>query len=380
VGCDPKIKVCHLISGDLWAGAEVQAHHILSTLSVAPELELAAIVLNEGKLAEKLRNCGLPVRVIDESACGFFTILRRVRKYLQDLGIDILHTHRYKENILGALLKKDGTAGHLVQTIHGLHESFKGIRRLKARLYGFLNDYYTRKYFDWIHTVSFDIRDQMKSQFDADRLVTIHNAIPVSEVRPSGRVSEVASELGVEKGRPLVGSVGRMVPVKGYDRFLQAAHRILNTVPEARFVLTGDGPQLPELQNMAVNLGIADKVTFTGFRNDVLDVIDCLDIFVVSSQNEGIPTVVLEAMYLKKAVVAARVGGIPEIIQDDVDGLLVEPDNAAALAAACIRILQDPDLKRRLGEASRMKVNENFNTGVQAERVLQLYREVLRQT
>lgn len=380
MGRDQKIKVCHLISGDLWAGAEVQAHHILSTLSVAPELELAAIVLNEGKLAEKLRSCGLPVKVIDESACSFFTILRCARKYLQDLGIDILHTHRYKENILGALLKKDGTAKHLVQTVHGLHESFKGIRLLKARLYSFLNDYCTRKYFDWIHTVSFDIRDQMKSQVDADRLVTIHNAIPVSEVEPSGRVSEVASELGVENRRPLVGSVGRMVPVKGYDRFLQAAHRILNTVPEARFVLTGDGPQLPELQNLAVNLGIADKVTFTGFRDDVLDIIDCLDIFVVSSHNEGIPTVVLEAMYLKKAVVAARVGGIPEIIQDNVDGLLVKPGNAEALAAACIRILQDPGLKRRLGEASRMKVNEDFNTRVQAERVLQLYREVLRQT
>jgi len=380
MGCDQKIKVCHLISGDLWAGAEVQAHHILSTLSVAPELELAAIVLNEGKLAEKLRSCGLPVKVIDESTCGFFTILLRARKYLQDIEIDILHTHRYKENILGALLKKDGRAKHLVQTVHGLHESFKGIRLLKAKLYSFLNGYCTRKYFDRIHTVSFDIRDQMKSQVDADRLVTIHNAIPVSEVRPSGRVSEVASELGVENRRPLVGSVGRMVPVKGYDRFLQAAHKILNTVPEARFVLTGDGPQLPELQNMAVNLGIADKVTFTGFRDDVLDIIDCLDIFVVSSQNEGIPTVVLEAMYLKKAVVAARVGGIPEIIQDNVDGLLVKPDNAEALAAACIRILQDPSLKRRLGEASRMKVNEDFNTRVQAERVLQLYREVLRQT
>ncbi len=379
MGRDQKIRVCHLISGDLWAGAEVQAHHILRTLSVAPDLELAAIVLNEGKLVEKLRSCNVPVKVIDESTCSFFTILRRARKYLQDLGIDILHTHRYKENILGALLKRDGTARHLVQTVHGLHESFKGIKLLKARLYSLLNAYCTRKYFDWIHAVSFDIRDQMKGQVDTDRLVTIHNAIPVAEVRPSGRVSEVASELGVKNRRPLVGSVGRMVPVKGYDRFLQAAHRILNTVPEARFVLTGDGPQLSELQNMAVNLGLADKVTFTGFRDDVLDIIACLDIFVVSSQNEGIPTVVLEAMFLEKAVVAARVGGMPEIIQDNVDGLLVQPGDVEALAAACLRILRDPGLKRRLGEASRMKISRDFNTEVQAERILQLYREVLRQ-
>jgi len=106
MGTDQKIKVCHLISGDLWAGAEVQAYTMLKSLYRHNDLDLQAIILNEGKLAEKLRLTGMRVTIIDESRNGFFTILRKLKRKLKNENIDILHSHRSKEISWEACLKE----------------------------------------------------------------------------------------------------------------------------------------------------------------------------------------------------------------------------------------------------------------------------------
>lgn len=377
MGIDGKINVCHLISGDLWAGAEVQAYLMLRSLSQLPEINLTAIILNEGKLAEQLRKAGLEVTVIDESVHGFFSILKQIREYLKNKNISILHSHRYKENILGALLKKRGTVQHLVQTVHGLDETFKGTKKLKAWLYTFLNHHFTKKYFDKVQAVSSDIQNRLTGKIDAARLLTIHNSVSTADIKVTGSSGQVRAELGISENQPVIGSAGRMVPVKRYDDFLKAAKIILDSRPQARFVLAGDGPLLDGLRALAGKLGIRNEVVFTGFRDDVLDVINTFDIFAVSSLNEGIPMVVLEAMALEKPIVTTNVGGMPEIISDNISGFLVDQGDIRGLASACIRLLDDSALRRKIGQASRKRVEEEFSSETQRDRLLKLYIDII---
>ena len=272
MGTDKTINLCHLISGDLWAGAEVQMYTLVMSLKTLPDINISAIVLNEGKLAAKLRDAEIEVAVIEESKNSFFQILNQIKKVLRNKNIDILHTHRYKENILGALLKKSGIVQHLIQTVHGINEPLKVIKKLKAKSYSYLNLYYTRKYFDKVLTVSFDIQNKMSGRINPDRLVTIHNAIDPASLTIKRTADKIRKELRVKENQPIIGTAGRMVPIKGYNVFLDMAKIILEKKPDARFLLVGDGLLKQELEDMAKKLGIEKEVIFPGFRDDIIDV------------------------------------------------------------------------------------------------------------
>lgn len=377
MGTNKKIKVCHLISGDLWAGPEVQLYSLLMSLKRVPFLDISVIILNEGKLAEKLRKSNFSVRVIEESKYTFFKIFSLVKNELKHKGIDILHTHRYKENVLGGMLKKRCKIKRLVQTVHGLSEPFTGIKRLKIYLYSKLNQYFTSNYFDKVLTVSFDMQKKLSRIIAVDRLITIHNAINTAALKVERTKDEVKEELGIGKDHPIIGSVGRMVPIKGYDVFLKAARLIFQAKPEVRFILAGDGPLKTELERKTEDMGLGSAVKFLGFRNDILEIINCFDIFVVSSYYEGIPIVLLEAMALKKATVATGVGGVKEIIEDGTSGFLVESGNADGIASACVKFLDNPEIMKKAGIEAKKRVEDEFSVEIQKERLLRLYNEMI---
>lgn len=374
------MKVCHLISGDLWAGPEVQVHSLLVSLATVPYLDISVIILNEGKLAENLRKSAFEVKIIEESKHTFFKILEVLKKELKDKEIDILHTHRYKENVLGGMIKRRCKIKRLVQTVHGLSEPFTGIRKLKICLYSILNQYFTSNYFDKVLTVSFDIQQKLSRIIAADKLITIHNAINIASLKVERSADEVKTELGISKNHPIIGSVGRMVPIKGYDVFLKAAKLILEVRPEIKFILAGDGPLKSELERKTINMGLGSAVKFLGFRNDILEIIDCFDIFVVSSYYEGIPIVLLEAMALKKATVATRVGGIEEIIEDSISGFLVESGDAKGIASVCMELLDNAQIRGKVEIEAKRRIAEEFSVEIQKERVLKLYNELMNQT
>lgn len=371
------MKVCHLISGDLWAGPEVQVHALLVSLATVPYLDISAIILNEGRLSENLRKAELDVKVIEESKHSFFGLLSLISKKLKGKEIDILHTHRYKENVLGGLLKRKCKVKHLVQTVHGIDEPFKGIKRLKVELYTKLNNYFTKNYFDKVLTVSFDIQKKLSRMIARDKLITIHNAINTSRLRVERPASEVKAEFKISKDAPIIGSVGRMVPIKGYDVFLETAKLILEVNPEIQFILAGDGPLKSELEESATNMGLESAVKFIGFRNDILDIINCFDIFVLSSYHEGIPIVLLEAMALNKAIVSTRVGGIEEIIEDNISGFLVESGDAEGIASVCMKLLDNAQIRGKVATEAKKRVAEEFTVEIQKERVLKFYNELV---
>jgi L-malate glycosyltransferase len=377
---DRTLKICHIASGDLWAGAEVQMYTLLEALSLVPELTVSAIVLNQGKLAEQLKDIGINVTVLDENQYGFFRLRQMLIDSLRNKHIDIIHSHRYKENILAGTVKNKCDIKRLVQTVHGASEPHGGLASLRSRGYTLANRFITKYYFDRIIAVSDDIRLQLIRHYPPSKLQTIHNAVNPQKIKPAKTVEAVKCEFNIPAGAPIIGAVGRMVPIKAYDLFLSMAREILKINPQARFMLVGDGPQKTLLQDMSAKMNIADRIIFPGFRDDLVYIVNAFDIFVISSFHEGVPMALLEAMALKKAIVSTAVGGIKEVIQDDISGLLVPSQAPQVLSDACLRILGDDDLRHRLEAAAARRVDEEFSIDTLRERVMQLYKKVVNLT
>jgi glycosyltransferase involved in cell wall biosynthesis len=290
---------------------------------------------------------------------------------------DILHTHRYKENILGGAASRMSGRARLVKTIHGLPEPFTAWRNARARFYQMLDGLITRRYYDKVICVSREIMDIQTLRLGRERVLCIHNAIDLRTCRPILDRATVRRELGLENDWPTLGAIGRLVRIKGIDVLLEAGRQLRRKVPKLHILVVGEGPQAEALKRRAAHLGLEDVVIFTGFRSDIADVLAALDVFVLPSLSEGVPMIMLEAMAVGVPIVSTRVGGASEILRDGETALLVEPREPLPLASACERMLQDNVLADRLVRSARTYVEEHHSASNMAERVAELYRSLV---
>ena len=199
----------------------------------------------------------------------------------------------------------------------------------------------------------------------AHSATTIHNGVP--DDLPPGSVRAAAPS-------PVIGAIGRLELQKGFDTLIRA----LAEVPGARLVLVGEGSERPRLERLARDLDVAERVTFTGWSEDPRAYLPSFDVFALPSRFEGFPLALLEALLARSAVIATEVGSVGEAVRDGVTGLLVQPDDPQALAAAIRRLLGDTDLRGRLGERGRRLVLERFTADHMARSFEALYRELAR--
>ena len=192
--------------------------------------------------------------------------------------------------------------------------------------------------------------ENLRKMDGALRVVTCHDAVErVAVYEPSAQALRRSL---VNDGEVLVGSLGRLDPQKGFEFLIQAAARVVKEAPNVRFAIAGEGAQRKQLEELINALGLQKHFRLIGFRADSADFLAALDIFAVSSSWEGLPLALIEAMQLSKPAVATVVGGIPEVIHDHVNGLLVPPQDAGKLAAAILELVRDPKLALRLGRAA----------------------------
>lgn len=369
------MRVCHIASGDLWAGAEVQLATAASYLASAPRVMVSAVLLNEGRLADELRRNGVHVTVVDERRHGPLSILACTSRVLRQQQIDIVHTHRYKESVLGTIAAKWARVPTVIRTIHGVNEGLTGWPGAKMRLYEAADRIVLSWFADRIVAVSKRLEETLRtSGHPAGSVSHLHNGVDLGKVKASRASDEVRRELGIDPDALIVGTVGRLAPIKGHAWFLRAARRIVEQTPGATFVVVGGGPLEAELAATAAQLGIAANCRFVGSRPDVYDLIAAMDIFVLPSLDEGIPMAILEAMALEKPIVATEVGGLPEIIEDGATGLLVRPRDDRALAETCIALAQNRERAQQLGAAARRAVEEQFSHESTGRALLDVYR------
>lgn len=181
------------------------------------------------------------------------------------------------------------------------------------------------------------------------------------------------ADLGVPAGRPLIGIVARLVPIKAHEVFLEAAVRIRAEAPDATFLIIGDGERRSDLEAMAQQLGVMDATRFVGWRTDMREVYADLDVVTLCSNNEGSPVALIEALAAARPVVSTNVGGVPNVVQDGESGLLVPSRDPGAFAEAVLTMLRDPDRAAAFGQAGRRAVFPRHASGRLVQDVERLY-------
>jgi glycosyltransferase involved in cell wall biosynthesis len=207
------------------------------------------------------------------------------------------------------------------------------------------------------------------------RTVTVHEGIDIERV-DAAEPANLHGEFWLPHHAPIVGNVAALVGHKGQKHLIEAARRVLPQMPDARFIIAGEGELRPALERQIKDHHLEKHVLLAGFRPDVLSLHKAFDIFVMSSVTEGLGTSLLDAMAAGKPIVATRTGGIPEVVADGETGLLVPPRDEEALADAIVRLLKDPDLRREMGEAGRVRARNLFSLERMVQNTLNVYQRV----
>jgi glycosyltransferase involved in cell wall biosynthesis len=192
-----------------------------------------------------------------------------------------------------------------------------------------------------------------------------------------GRPGRLRQDLGVPPDAPLVGIVGRLVPIKAHDLFLAAAHRLAKINPALHFAIVGDGELWEQLHRDVAAAGLAERVHFAGWRGDLADVYRDLDVVVCCSRNEGTPVSVIEACAAGRPVIGTPVGGMTDIISEGVNGLLVPSGDSEALATAIASLIADPSRRQSMGAAGRRMVLERYGADRMVSELKRIYSTLL---
>lgn len=332
------LRILHVASGDLWAGAEVQVLTLMSHLARMPGTQVAAVLLNDGVLAARLRSTDIEVNVIDEQQTGAVSIVRRLRRLLDDWRPDVVHTHRVKENILGAVANWLGPKVPCVRTTHGHNERRpgRGARGLANKVAFGLDYWCGRTLQQRVIAVSEELGRDLCRKFGAKKVIVIENGIDVAAVRSEQGVAEFKTE---DHEVAHIGIIGRLVDVKRVDIFIGMVALLKENRPDRkwRFHVFGDGPLRATLEELARRLRVADDVIFHGHREDIATCMGGLDVLVNCSDHEGMPMTALEASALCVPLVAHAVGGLKSVTPEE---FLVVRHDAAGYCEGVLRALR----------------------------------------
>jgi glycosyltransferase involved in cell wall biosynthesis len=286
---------------------------------------------------------------------------------------DVVHTHSSKAGFLGRFAARIARVPAVVHTPHG---------------YYFLNEPHGRKRSFYlslerlaglvatdclIALSSTELSETIDNRIISRRKIAlIENGIQVPEPRRSETIARVRDSLA-PGASCIAGTVARITPQKGPFDFVRAARSLVDAVPGVHLLWCGDGEMRAEVQALARELGVADRIHFLGFRTDVMDVMAAMDLFVLTSHWEGLPYTVLDAMALQKPVVATAAVGTRDIVQDGVTGLLVPVGDHVAAARAAARVLSSPVEAESMGKAGKEVILSRFSQEAMVKRTGQLY-------
>jgi len=362
----PRIAV--VAPGEIFGGAERQILTLTRTLQLRGCV-VKLLVFHDGELARRARSTGVDTQVLGARRLLDLESLRQLRSALGEFDADIVHLHGYRATVYCSLLRRRSFAA--VKTEHGSLEvpSERVLEKLKLGVYGQLETWATRRLHAHIVYVSEDLR-RIASSADSSSSV-IHNGIEQLDSQRTRTPPEYHA------GHVNIAIVGRLERIKGIDYGLRAmtAPRMPST---ARLHIVGAGPMLAELQSLARGLGVQDRVSFLGFRDNVYDYIAHADALLMPSLHEGLPYTILEAMALRTPILASRTGGLAEALVDGETALLFEPASDTAIAEAVARLCQDPGLSQSLTTRALADCRQRFSADAMADNYLALFNTIRR--
>lgn len=326
------------------------------------------------EFTDAIEKTGVPFMLLEQSSVLDPSFVVQAKKMVHTHGSQLLQSHGYKSHALCCTLKCL-TGLPWIAFVHGWTTE-----NMKVRLYHSLDQFLLR-FADRIVVVADEIRQRLNSGWiDHRKIVTIPNAIAPGDYPPAEQGENVRQKYSIPEGTKIVGVVGRLSPEKGQIHFIEALPAVIASVPNIVAMLVGDGPDREHLVAKVSELGIQERVIFAGYQNEMAPFHRIFDLVVLPSLSEGMPNVALESMYFGKPVVATRVGGVPEVIVDNGTGLIVPSGDAASLANAMVVLLSNTQLSSTYGQAGKERVAADFNPNTRAERIVNVYGELLEVT
>ena len=326
------------------------------------ELEFGCL-RRSGEFLEQIQARGLTVNEYAVARLyGPHTVAQQIRfaRYLRRRRIHIMHSYNFYPNVFAIPAARLARTPVVLASIRDtgvyLTPRQRRVQRLACRLA------------DHILVNAEAVRQWLTAEgYDPTRISVIRNGLELSRFTPPGDDASLRRELGLPAGVPVVAMLSRLSRMKGVEDFLDAAAAVAERFKEAHFLVIGDtidpdgSRYRRELEDRAARLGLQKRVTFTGFRLDVPRLLSAVTVSVLPSLSEGLSNTILESMAAGAPVVATRVGGSPEALEDGVDGLLIPPRDSAALSRAIAWVLEHPEASREMGRRARARVAEEFS-------------------
>jgi len=368
------MKVLHLMSSTGFHGAENMAAELIRQLDkLNVENYIGVFKNNENTnldILHKVTNCIKDGVVFNCNSKIDIKLLLHMRRYIKDNKIDIIHSHKYKTNFY-SLFVRYGTGIKLVSTCH----NWLG-KSLNMKIYTIIDKLILR-YFDYVVGVSSEVTEELKKFIPDKKIAKIGNGIDIGKYYRVMDKNDAKRSLGFEN-KILIGFVGRLSEDKGVSILLDAVSNITSNKRDIYTLIVGDGDYKKKLENEANSMGISDRVIFTGNRDDTPLIYSSLDVFVLPSLKEAFPMVILEAMACGVPVVATEVGDIPQIIEDEVSGMLVNTKDSEGLVRTIENILLDNNKADKIVQRSIEIVKNNNSSINMAKDYLKIYEKVLR--
>ena len=370
-------KVFVLIKGlDVGGAEQLLATSVCRTNRKEFDYEVGYLVPSQNTLVSKLEQHGIPVFCLGQKRFYDPRVIYRLAKLLRSRGVDVLHIHLPYAGIIGRIAGKLAGVKVIVYSEHTPVDRYHPLTRVVSRL--------TYRWNDAVVAVSEQVQRSVEANYRVPRdfnIRTIHNGIDCLAVSGSdhglANRAEVRKEFGIPAGHSLVIHVAGFRPEKGRFLLVKAADIILREKPEVTFLLVGKGELEPAVRGEVQAQQLGGNVVFAGYRSDIPRLLQASDLFVLSSDYEGMPVSLLEAMAAGVPVVSTAVGGIPEVVTDGVHGLLVHPGAPQELAQKVLTLLGDEDLRHGMGKAGARLISQKFEVQRMVSQTEELYRELL---
>jgi glycosyltransferase involved in cell wall biosynthesis len=361
---DTPLRIALMLECDGPGGAELMMLDLATELRARGHTVLPVGLANgTGWLGARFEAAGFRSESFELRRPIDFAAVRALTSLLRDFGADVVHSHEFTMAIYGAAAAPRAGARHVITMHGGVYYAAAMRRRLAMR--------WAAQRSEALVGVSVSTANALQRTLGIapPRLQIVPNGIPLR----TGTRDRVRHELLLAPGELLIVAVGNLYPVKGHAVLLNALSTLRDQT-DWRLAIAGRGEEEGPLRALAADARIADRIHILGFRDDIPDILAAGDIFAMPSLSEGLPLALVEAMSFGLPVVVSRVGGVPEVVTNDVDALLVPPSDVGALGGALRTLLEDHALRRRLGEAARTRARRDYGISTMADRYERLYR------
>jgi L-malate glycosyltransferase len=358
----------HVDTARTWRGGQRQV--LLTVLGLRERGHRTVLVAHpEGELAGRASEGHDLIRMAPRAEVDLHAAWK-LSRIIKDLRPDIVHAHDPHAVALASLGLSFLTSGKC--------PSLVASRRVAFHLKGHAFSRWKYHQVDRFIAASNAIHQMLTEDgVDPNRVVTVYEGIDLHRVQAEP-AANIHAELWLPTHAPVVGAVAALTQEKGHKYLVDAAALVVREVPDARFVVLGEGDLRPALERQVKELHLDKHVLLPGFRADILSFIKSFDVFVMSSLFEGLGTSLLDAMALSKATVASDTGGIPEVVSHGETGYLVPPRDARELASAIVKLLKDPARRERMGAAGLARVTRVFSADGMVEKTLEVYKTLRR--